>query len=196
MHVALRRRQITMSGEFLDGPRRRASHRQVRTKSVTEHVRTVVVHTGHARRPADVPLDESLRQSGPVVLIQHQRTTKMAMIPHPASSPARSRWNESRRAPSECRSRGGAASPYRRAHRTCRRPRAAAPTRQMCQATAPEASAGESTPRTRTPCHGAARWERQGPLHAPVARASLTARPAAASSAGPRSSSPERSRAG
>ena len=36
VHVTLRRAQVLVSSEFLDGPRWRATHRQVRTKRVTQ----------------------------------------------------------------------------------------------------------------------------------------------------------------
>jgi hypothetical protein len=36
MHVALRRRQVCVAGQLLDGPRRRALHRQVRTERVPQ----------------------------------------------------------------------------------------------------------------------------------------------------------------
>ena len=38
MHVALRRRQIGMSGQFLNSPCRGTPHRQVRAKAVPQHV--------------------------------------------------------------------------------------------------------------------------------------------------------------
>jgi hypothetical protein len=38
VHVALRRRQIRVSGQFLDGPRRGATHRQVRTERVSQDI--------------------------------------------------------------------------------------------------------------------------------------------------------------
>jgi hypothetical protein len=36
MHVPLRRREILMAGEFLNRPRRRSSHRQMRTECVPQ----------------------------------------------------------------------------------------------------------------------------------------------------------------
>jgi len=44
VHVPLRRGQVLMPGQLLDRPRRRATHRQVRTERVTDHVRPVVEH--------------------------------------------------------------------------------------------------------------------------------------------------------
>jgi hypothetical protein len=38
VHVALRGREVLMTRELLDGPRRRAAHRQVRTERVTQDV--------------------------------------------------------------------------------------------------------------------------------------------------------------
>src|SRR5258705_13764197 len=40
VHVALRRVEILVSGQFLDRPRRRATHRQMRTERVTEDMWT------------------------------------------------------------------------------------------------------------------------------------------------------------
>ena len=50
VHVALGHRQIRMPGEFLNRPRRRASHREVRTERVTQDVHPVALT--FARRAA------------------------------------------------------------------------------------------------------------------------------------------------
>jgi len=42
VHVPLRRREILMSGQFLNRSCRRAAHRQMRTERVPEHMRSVI----------------------------------------------------------------------------------------------------------------------------------------------------------
>jgi hypothetical protein len=48
VHVPLRRRQVLMSGELLDGPCRRATHRQMRTERVAKTMAAadVQMHSG------------------------------------------------------------------------------------------------------------------------------------------------------
>ena len=64
MHVALRRREVLMSREFLNRPCRRPLHRQVRTEAVAQHVlradstsrsdsRAIFTAASHAQRTAD-----------------------------------------------------------------------------------------------------------------------------------------------
>ena len=43
VHVALSRREILVPGQFLNGPRRRPPHRQVRTEGVPENVDTLTL---------------------------------------------------------------------------------------------------------------------------------------------------------
>ena len=43
VHVALRGREILVPGQFLDGPRRGAPHRQVRAERVPEHMDPAVL---------------------------------------------------------------------------------------------------------------------------------------------------------
>jgi len=50
MHVSLRRLQIQMRRELLDGFRGRASHREVRTEGVPQHVDSLSTNTRAARR--------------------------------------------------------------------------------------------------------------------------------------------------
>ena len=52
VHVALRRRQVRVSGHLLDGPRRRALHRQVRTERVPQDVHALL-DTGDALSATD-----------------------------------------------------------------------------------------------------------------------------------------------
>src|SRR5207249_2575890 len=50
VHVALRRRQILVPGEFLDGPYGRATHRQVRAEGMTKDMWPVVLQARSSRR--------------------------------------------------------------------------------------------------------------------------------------------------
>ena len=50
VHIALRHRQVRVSGELLDRPRRRATHRQVRAERVTKDVHPVVLQPRLAGR--------------------------------------------------------------------------------------------------------------------------------------------------
>jgi len=65
MHLALRRRQILMPGEFLNRAGWRSAHREVWTARVAEHVWTVVVQTGRcaARSCGVVLISRSLLQA-------------------------------------------------------------------------------------------------------------------------------------
>ena len=50
VHVALRRGQVLVSGQFLNGPRRRPTHRQVRTERVPQDVHPALRYSGPPRR--------------------------------------------------------------------------------------------------------------------------------------------------
>ena len=53
MHVALRRSQVRVPGELLDGARRRAAHRQVRTERVPQDVHALLRKTRNTLRTTD-----------------------------------------------------------------------------------------------------------------------------------------------
>ena len=71
--VPLRRRQIAMSGELLDSPRRRATHRQVRTEGVTEYVNTSALEIRHPRGAAHMIRNDLRRHECPIRLTEHAR---------------------------------------------------------------------------------------------------------------------------
>ena len=73
VHVPLRRRQIAMSGELLDSPRRRATHRQVRTEGVTEYVNTSALEIRHPRGAAHMIRNDLRRHECPIRLTEHAR---------------------------------------------------------------------------------------------------------------------------
>ena len=56
MNVPLRRREILMSGKFLNRSFRRTAYRQMRTERVAEHVRSVIEQLRLLRRPTDAAL--------------------------------------------------------------------------------------------------------------------------------------------
>ena len=60
--------EILMAGEFLNRPRRRAPHRQVRTERVPERCARRCCAVRAPRRPSDVVLDDLLRQRRSVVV--------------------------------------------------------------------------------------------------------------------------------
>ena len=61
VHASLRRLEVLMPGEFLNGPSRRATHRQMRTERVTEDV-DARFDTRAPGDPAHRDLDDLLRE--------------------------------------------------------------------------------------------------------------------------------------
>jgi hypothetical protein len=55
VHVALRRRQVAVSGELLDRPHRRTAHRKTRAEGVTQDVHALLRQSGPLRRSASPP---------------------------------------------------------------------------------------------------------------------------------------------
>jgi hypothetical protein len=66
MHVPLRRAQLLMAGQFLNGAHRRSPHRQVRTERMTEYVYGDVPQIRTSRRAPDQALNGARRQRASV----------------------------------------------------------------------------------------------------------------------------------
>ena len=81
VHVPLRRHQIAVSGQLLNGFSRCPPHRQVRTERVPQHVHADMAHFGLTSGSQDEPLDESLRQCRSVLLAKDERAAKMSVMP-------------------------------------------------------------------------------------------------------------------
>ena len=90
VHVPLRRRQVLVAGEFLNRPRRRAAHRQVRTERVPQDVNALASRAPAARRVAP-GLHDLLRQRRAVALAEHPRSAQMPMPPQRRRQPDRHR---------------------------------------------------------------------------------------------------------
>ena len=79
VHVSLRRGEIDMSGEFLDRPRGRAVHRQMRTERVPQAVHAALPDLPPPRGPFDVMLHDVRRQRRSIPLTQHAIRSQMAL---------------------------------------------------------------------------------------------------------------------
>ena len=61
MHVALCRRQVLVSDQFLNGPCWSAPHREMRTEGVPQDMDAMMVQPGQTSRPPNTILDHLLR---------------------------------------------------------------------------------------------------------------------------------------
>ncbi len=69
-----------MAGQFLDGPCRSPSHRQVRTEGVPEHVDSTVLHLPPARRSPHPVLQRPTADGLALLLAQHQWAFQMPVL--------------------------------------------------------------------------------------------------------------------
>ena len=69
-----------MSGEFLDRPRRRAAHRQMRAERVPEDVQARTLHLRATRHPPHQSLHDLLGEAASIVVAQDTRTQEMAVV--------------------------------------------------------------------------------------------------------------------
>jgi hypothetical protein len=58
VHVPLRRREILVAGELLNGSGRRAAHRQMRTERVPQPMHTALRYLRPSRHPFNMVLDD------------------------------------------------------------------------------------------------------------------------------------------
>ena len=71
VHVPLRRHQVLVSGQELDGAHRRAPHRQVRAERVTESVRPMRRHVRDARHLGQEVGHVAFAERQTVLSLQH-----------------------------------------------------------------------------------------------------------------------------
>ncbi len=89
MHIPLSRHQILVASQLLNGRRRRAAHRQMRTEGVPQHVDTLVLEARSPGRPTNQTLHNFLRQGPAVPLAEHPLTAEMPMGPERCGQPRR-----------------------------------------------------------------------------------------------------------
>jgi len=77
MHVALRRAQVLVSGEFLDRSRGCASHRQVRTERVPEDVDPPLLQAGSPCGVMDVVANVLLSQLSTSAIAEDPRRSQV-----------------------------------------------------------------------------------------------------------------------
>ncbi|HMF99477.1 MAG TPA: hypothetical protein VKE96_34490 [Vicinamibacterales bacterium] len=75
MHVPLRRLEIGVTGEFLNRPRRRASHREMRTERVPQNVNPAVLEPSSPCGVIDVITDVLLGQPLPDAIAKDPRSS-------------------------------------------------------------------------------------------------------------------------
>ena len=85
VHVALRRAQVLVSGQFLDGPRRRSTHRQVRAERVPQDVNPWP-YVRPSGGPPDHDLDDLLRERRSRSIAEHSRPAGVAPPAMPRSA--------------------------------------------------------------------------------------------------------------
>jgi hypothetical protein len=78
MHVPLRGSEIRVSSQFLNCSCRRATHRQVRTKRVTENVNPAMVQLRRSRRMVNVVCDDLFVQRLSIPIAKHEGVAKMS----------------------------------------------------------------------------------------------------------------------
>jgi hypothetical protein len=74
MHVPLRGSEIRVSSQFLNCSCRCATHRQVRTKRVTENVNPAMVQLRRSRRVVNVVCDDLFVQRLSIPIAEHSRS--------------------------------------------------------------------------------------------------------------------------
>jgi hypothetical protein len=73
MHIPLRRDEVLMPGELLNGPRRRPAHREMGTERVTKSMDSVLIDLRTPGRPFDMMLHGVRRQSRTIRIAEHTR---------------------------------------------------------------------------------------------------------------------------